>query len=628
MTHTSQQSELKTYPLKTIDATTGTTINIELVCGHNCTDLGNAHRLVALYGADIRYCSAQSSWYCWDGSCWAVDTKGRIREMAKDVVNLIHFEVGFAAQDATLSKDYIKRLSKWAFNSESEQHIQAMTRLAQTDSKIAVSPDELDADKMLINCPGGVLDLRDLEHPFELREHRREDLLTKMTLVDPDQDANGQAFYEALFKALPPDQAAFLQRAWGSSLEPTTMNKAVFIIYGVPNGGKTTVTQPPIYALGDYASPFDISAFIKQTGTRPGRPQPEIVSLEGKLAAYCEETPDGMTFNSARLKLLSSSGMIRTRTLFEKYERDIHLTASFFIETNELPRIDVRSDEQAQAVFNRLYVINYLHSIPRDEADSEVLKTLTSDLEVLSSVFAWVLGGYYEYKANGLQPPASVTEASAEYQRKMNPLVDFFNDEIVLGPTKTGSLSCNPKTGPIETNFVLVEDLWNRFIIWDQETTRRTAKIIRNKQAFGMHFKKLAEARGLVKIKKERGQAWEGCHLREYTDYDEDEGILPTCQPEACFVKGPHEILISYKDFCKNTLKVGRLAANKDQATRAQEAFKLLTQFKEAAGSNKLTADKDQLLQVLAEQMNTDKAFLDKLVETDPQIQGLIADLI
>lgn len=317
------QHELKAYAVQVIDNTADTSSTIDLECGYNCTDVGNAKRLVSLYGDDIRYCAASRSWYIWDGSKWSVDAKNQIREMAKDVVDLIHQEVYCAKRENAWTKDDVALLSKWAFASESEHHIEAMVHLAQSDPKISISPDELDANPLLINCPGGTLDLRDLEHPFELREHRREDLLSWMAFVDPDQDANGEVFYSALFNALPNDQVAFLQRAWGSALEPTTMNKAVFIIFGDANAMKTTCSQPPIYALGDYASPFDISAFIKQTGSaRPGRPQPEIVSLEGKLAAYCEETPDGMVFNSARLKLLSSSGKIRTRTLWEKYEHD------------------------------------------------------------------------------------------------------------------------------------------------------------------------------------------------------------------------------------------------------------------------------------------------------------------
>jgi len=631
--------DLKAHPVQVIDNTTDTSSTIELKCGYNCTDIGNAKRLVSLYGDDIRYCAASRSWYIWDGSKWSVDTKNQIREMAKDVVDLIHQEVYYAKRDNEWNKDDVTLLSKWAFASESEHHLEAMVRLAQSDPKIAVSPDELDADPWLVNCPGGTLDLRDLEHRFKLREHRREDLLTRMAFVDPDQDANGEVFYSALFKALSYDQVAFLQRAWGSALEPTTMNKAVFIIYGDANAMKTTCSQPPIYALGDYASPFDISAFIKQTGSaRPGRPQPEIVSLGGKLAAYCEETPDGMVFNGARLKLLSSSGKIRTRTLWEKYEHDIQLTATFFIETNELPRIDMLNDDQAQAVFNRLYIITYLNSIPPDDADSHILKKLSSDKETLSSIFAWVLGGYYAYKKDGLQSPDSVKEASAEYQRKMNPLVDFFNDEIVMGPTKTHSLSDDPKTKPIETIHVLVSDLYDRFLEWDQKTTRKTAKLVRSKQAFGIHFKKLAEAHGLVKTRVKDLQAWAGCHLRDDSDDVDDEEVRQVRQVEGHFYTSPHERIITYRDFIQNSPQVSVLddtsGKNTDQAELVEDIVQVLNAFKNARrGPINLTTD--EFTTALSETIKADKpemrgydveAFYKKLVETNPEVQALVAD--
>ncbi|MGA3200211.1 MAG: hypothetical protein ABSD89_12545 [Halobacteriota archaeon] len=632
------QHDVKAYAIQVIDNTTDRSSTIDLKCGHNCTDVGNAKRLVSLYGDNIRYCAAHKAWYIWDGSKWSVDTKNQIREMAKDVVDLIHQEVYYAKRDSEWTKDDVTLLSKWAFASESEHHIEAMVHLAQSDLKISVSPDELDADPWLINCPSGTLDLRDLEHPFELREHRREDLLTRMAFVDPDRDANGEVFYSALFKALPDDQVAFLRRAWGSALEPTTMNKAVFVIYGDANAMKTTCSQPPVYALGDYASPFDISAFIKQTGSaRPGRPQPEMVSLEGKLAAYCEETPDGMVFNSARLKLLSSSGKIRTRTLWEKYEHDIQLISTFFIETNELPRIDIHNDEQAQAVFNRLYVISYLNSIPPDDADSNVLKKLSSDKQTLSSIFAWVLGGYYAYKKDGLQPPASVKEASAEYQRKMNPLVDFFNDEIVMGPTKTRSLSDDPKTQPIETIHVLVSDLYARFLEWDQETTRKTAKLVRSKQAFGIHFKKLAEAHGLVKTRVNDFQAWAGCHLRDTTDDVDDEEVRQVRQVRGHFYTSPHERIITYRDFIQNSSQVSVLDVtpdkNTDQAELVEDIMQILNGFKKAR-SGPIDLTTNDFAAAVAVQIKADKpelgeydvgAFYKKLIETKQEAQALIA---
>src|SRR4051794_24375969 len=48
---------------------------------HN--DHGNACRLIALYGGDLRYCHAFNKWLVWDGQRWAVDTTERARYLAK-----------------------------------------------------------------------------------------------------------------------------------------------------------------------------------------------------------------------------------------------------------------------------------------------------------------------------------------------------------------------------------------------------------------------------------------------------------------------------------------------------------------------------------------------------------------
>lgn len=52
--------------------------------------------------------------------------------------------------------------------------LSAMLKLAAADVPIAV--DELDTNPWLLNCPNGTLDLRN----GELRQHRREDYLTKL----------------------------------------------------------------------------------------------------------------------------------------------------------------------------------------------------------------------------------------------------------------------------------------------------------------------------------------------------------------------------------------------------------------------------------------------------------------
>ena len=70
-----------------------------------------------------------------------------------------------------------RRLIAWAASSESEARLRAAVKLAETEREIIVHPDELDADPWLFNTANGTIDLRS----GDLRDHRRQDLLTKIT---------------------------------------------------------------------------------------------------------------------------------------------------------------------------------------------------------------------------------------------------------------------------------------------------------------------------------------------------------------------------------------------------------------------------------------------------------------
>ena len=62
--------------------------------------------------------------------------------------------------------------------------LNSMARLAQSDPKVVVSVSDLDTDPYLLNCANGTVDLR----TGELREPRREDLLTKSTGIEYDPE--------------------------------------------------------------------------------------------------------------------------------------------------------------------------------------------------------------------------------------------------------------------------------------------------------------------------------------------------------------------------------------------------------------------------------------------------------
>jgi len=135
------------------------------------TDLGNAERFVARRGGNVRYMPAWKKWLVFDGRRWAVDDTLGVVRMATDTVRSIYLEARDLDGDAAK-----KEMVMHAVGSESEWRIRVMLTLVQAEPKIAITPVALDADPMLLSCENGTIDLR----TGQVREHRREDLITKL----------------------------------------------------------------------------------------------------------------------------------------------------------------------------------------------------------------------------------------------------------------------------------------------------------------------------------------------------------------------------------------------------------------------------------------------------------------
>src|SRR5215207_2639323 len=158
------------------------------------TDLGNAERLVARHGKDLRYVYLWNKWLAWDGKRWKIDAAGEVARRAVETVRGIYTEAANAG-DA----DERKRIARHAESSEARSRIEAMISLARAMPGVSVQPDELDTDPWLLNVENGTIDLR----TGELRKHRREDLITKIAPVGYNPDATAPTFEAFLVRILP-----------------------------------------------------------------------------------------------------------------------------------------------------------------------------------------------------------------------------------------------------------------------------------------------------------------------------------------------------------------------------------------------------------------------------------------
>ena len=111
---------------------------------------------------------------------WAKDDLLGIEHLASRALLSIYAEAA-AAPD----KERRETLSDWAHKCESALRRRTTIECARSDPRLAIRPDQLDADLWSLNCANGTIDLRSgLLHP-----HRREDLITKLAPVEFDPAA-------------------------------------------------------------------------------------------------------------------------------------------------------------------------------------------------------------------------------------------------------------------------------------------------------------------------------------------------------------------------------------------------------------------------------------------------------
>jgi putative DNA primase/helicase len=153
------------------------------------TDLGNAQRLVARHGQNIRYSMDTRTWLCWDEQRWAVDGTGNIHRLAKETVLSMRDEARSLSDDS-----WREELRRHCRSSQAAYRLEAICIVARTEKEVVAKSTDFDRDPFLFNCQNGTVDLR----TGELRPHRRGDLLTRISPVEFSASARAPVFEKFL----------------------------------------------------------------------------------------------------------------------------------------------------------------------------------------------------------------------------------------------------------------------------------------------------------------------------------------------------------------------------------------------------------------------------------------------
>ncbi len=381
--------------------------------GYNLTDLGNAERLVARHGQDLRYCHVWGKWLVWDGRRWAIDATGEVERRAKATIRAIYSEAAAIVGDDEASKAQRRALASWAGKSESRGKLEAMIKQAASEPGVAVDPNDLDRDPWLLTVLNGTLDLR----TGQLRPHNRADMITRLAPVEYHPDAGAPLWGDFLARIM--DNRAgvieFLQRAVGYSLTGDTSERCMFIAHGNGANGKSTFVETLAAALGDYSltTPAETLMIKRDTGI-PN----DVARLRGARFVSASETEEGRRLAESLVKRLTGgTDQVSARFLHGEFF-DFRPVGKFWLSTNHRPTI--RGTDNA--IWSRIRLIPFDVTIPSSEQDKRLPAKLKTEL---AGILAWAVAGCLAWQREGLDAPAEVEAAGEAYRTEQDQLAGW-----------------------------------------------------------------------------------------------------------------------------------------------------------------------------------------------------------
>lgn len=376
------------------------------------TDYGNAERLLSAHGEDLRYAPGLG-WLAWDGRRWRRDTDGEVDRRMKATLRAMYAEAAEADDE-----DERKATAAWARKSEAAPRIAAAIALARTESAAVVDPAALDAAPFLLNVKNGTLDLQS----GELREHHREDLLTKLAPVAWVPGARDPTWERFLERTTGGDAglAAFLQRAAGYTLTGDTGEEVLFFGHGPTATGKSTLLEALGAMLGEYALTADFDTFLSRRGD-PGV-RTDIARLAGARLVTSLEVEDGKHLAEGLLKQLTGGDTVTARFL---YSDAFEFAPAFklWLAANARPRVS--ADDAA--LWRRIVQVPFVETVPAGERDPGLKRHLKTDAGARSAILTWALEGALEWQRRGLDVPDLVRNYTADYRRENDPLAEWLD---------------------------------------------------------------------------------------------------------------------------------------------------------------------------------------------------------
>ncbi len=422
-----------------------------------------ALKIVEMSQSILRYSPMMDKWFVWDRGRWQPDAV----MLAEDVVKTCLRKIARKYQGAGTTE---KEKQKWEQECRSicsSGKATAVRVLVQSDRAIAVSPESLDYNLWILNTPGGIIDLT----TGNIQDSDPDQLCTKSTVVAPDFGMPTPLWTAFLEEATGGDiqLQAYLRRLGGYALTGSTREQQFCFIYGPGGNGKGVFLNTLKAILGDYARTAPMDTFTAATTDKHAT---DLAGLAGARLVVASETESGKRWDEPKLKSMTGGDDIAARFMHKDFFTYTPQFKLIFI-GNYKP--DIRNIDEAMR--RRAHIVPF--TVKPKVKDLDLREKLRAEWP---GILAWLVRGCLEWQKEGLNPPASVAQATEEYFAENDPVGQWILE------------CCVESDEP-----VALLEMWDSWQAWSRGRGEYTGKIQRLAQVL--------EAKGYQKRKDPKSRA-------------------------------------------------------------------------------------------------------------------------
>ena len=397
------------------------------VCRYDVALTGLTHDSFADYLAkDLAgialYCSGVG-FYTYDKTHWSKNTEGLfVLNKARELANKICDDV-VRMRGQCEEKEY-KRLQSASQKTKSASFMKQSIELLKSDPRIAITLDKFDENKSLINLKNGTYNLE----TGQLQPHNSADRLTHILDFEYDTNASAPCFEKLLSDILTEEQRNFVLRLFSYALLGQGTEQKFFVFLGKGKNGKSTLIQSVESVLSSLVTTIQADSL---SGKKDGQIRNDLAALPNKRALFINESRAGTILDAPLIKQLTGQDKISARFLYGEYFSFQPICVPILV-SNFMPVIDGAD----YAIERRMCVVIFEKVI--EHVDLDLPHKLAHEK---AGIFNHLLKGLADYKAKGLDIPASVQTSTKKYVEQSNLIKEFFAD--CLEPHPDSKLRAN-----------------------------------------------------------------------------------------------------------------------------------------------------------------------------------------